>query len=325
MVKKLLLLFLICLFVKSVNAQSFGLTYNFAMVTTTSGAVDPTPSPTAIGVSTNSWTAVGTSTNASSSAYFSYTNWGTGATHSNNVTFTGSIDPGKYYEVTITPQQGYSVTLTSMSFGASRSGTGVRNWAVRTDRDSYTANVAATYTPLNSAASTTVVTIQGGDTFFWFDDANSSSGPAAGSAANNMCGANFSGPNFTNQANPYTIRIYAWNAEASGGTFRVGTLTINGVATFSTAGLVNISHDLGAQFKLYPNPNNEGVVYLEPKTADKGSIEIVNLIGTVVAREEKEIGNARIKIDVSVLPVGTYFVKYNYNNISHTEKLIITK
>jgi hypothetical protein len=325
MVKKLLSLFIICFIVKLGNAQSFGLKYTFAAVTSSSGPVDPTPTPTVVGVSTNSWTAVGTGTNSSGAAYFSFTGWGTGATNSVNTTFTGSIDPTKYYEVTITPQSGYSVTLNNMTFGASRSGTGIRNFAVRTNRDSYAANVAATYTPLNSAASTTVITIQGGDTFFWFDDANSTSGPAAGSVANNLCGANFSGANFTNQSTPYTIRIYAWNSEAAGGTFRIDSLMINGVATFSTAGFTNISHDLNASFKLYPNPSNNGIVYVESKSADKGTIEIVNLLGEVIAREDVENNYSSVKLDVSTLSEGTYFVRYRNGNKFVTEKLIITK
>ncbi|MDZ4663509.1 MAG: T9SS type A sorting domain-containing protein [Bacteroidota bacterium] len=325
MVKKLLSLFIICFIVKSVNAQNFSLKYTFAAVTNSSGPVDPTPTPTVVGVSTNSWTAVGTGTNSTGAGYFSYTGWGTGATNSVNTTFTGSIDPAKYYEVTITPQAGYSVTLNNMTFGASRSATGIRNFAVRTNKDSYAANVAATYTPLNSAASTTVITIQGGDTFFWFDDANSTSGPAAGSAANNLCGANFSGPNFTSQSSPYTLRIYAWNSEAAGGTFRIDSSSINGVATFSTAGFGNISHDLNASFKLYPNPTHNGLVYIESKNANKGTIEIVNLLGKVIALEEIESNYSTVKLDVSTLAEGTYFVRYRNGDKIITEKLIIAK
>lgn len=325
MVKKLLSIFIVCFIVKTGNSQNFALSYPFSAVTNSSGPVDPTTSPNAAGITTSSWTAVGTGTNSSGAGYFSFTQWGTGATSSNNVTFTGSIDPGKYYEVTLTPQAGYSVSLNSMSFGASRSGTGIRHFAVRTNRDGYTANVAATYTPLNSAASTTVIQIQGGDTFFWFDDANNTGSGAAGSVYNNICGANFSGPNFSNQTTPYTIRIYAWNAEASGGTFRIDTLLINGVATFSTAGLGTVSHDLNASFKLYPNPNSNGILYIEPKNADKGSIEIVNILGSVVAREEKESGTSKVKLDISSLTGGTYFVRYKSGEKMVTEKLLITK
>jgi hypothetical protein len=325
MVKKLLSLFLVCFIVKSGGAQNFVLAYSFSAVTNSSGVIDPTPAPIAPGIVSGSWTAVGTSSNASGAGYFSFTNWGTGATSSNNAVFTGSLDPGKYYELTLTPQAGYSVTLSSLEFGASRSGTGIRHFSVRTDRDSYAANVAATYTPLNSAASTTVITIQGGDTFFWFDDVNSSSGPAAGAATNNSCAVNFSGANFTNQTNPFTLRVYAWNSESTGGTFRIDQAHVIGAATFSTAGFGTITHDLNASFKLYPNPCVNGIVHVELKNADKGSVEVLNILGSVIASEEKENGLSDVKLDLSALNAGTYFVRYKTGNKMITEKLIIAK
>ena len=133
------------------------------------------------------------------------------------------------------------------------------------------------------------------------------------------------GPSFSNQTSPFTLRIYAWDAEATGGTFRVDTLMINGVATFSTAGFGNISHDLNASFKLYPNPNTNGVVYIESKNANKGSIEIINFMGKVIAREGIESNYSTVKLDVSTLTEGTYFVRYRNGDKVITEKLIITK
>lgn len=325
MVKKLLSVFILCIIVKSEVAQNFSLAYSFSAMTNSCGTIDPTPTATLPSISSGSWIAVGTSTNASGAGYFSFTQWGTGATNSNNAVFTGSLDPSKYYEITVTPQTGYSITLSSLSFGASRSGTGIRHFAVRSDRDSYTTNAPATYTPLNSAASTTVIQVQGGDTFFWFDDANSSSGPAAGAATNNSCSANFSGPNFTNQSNPFTLRVYAWDAEATGGTFRIDLAFVQGVATFSAAGISSISHDLNASFKIYPNPNNSGVLYVESSNAVKGTIEVLNVLGSVISREEVENGISKTLVDVNSFDNGTYFVRYKTGDKIVTEKLIITK
>ena len=84
-----------------------------------------------------------------------------------------------------------------------------------------------------------------------------------------------------------------------------------------------MSHDLNASFKLYPNPSNNGVVFVEPKNAEKGSIEVINILGDVVAREEQT--SATVKLDLGVLPTGTYFVKYRSGNAIRSEKLIITK
>jgi hypothetical protein len=103
------------------------------------------------------------------------------------------------------------------------------------------------------------------------------------------------------------------------------SVQINGVATFSTAGFGAISHDLNTSFKFYPNPNTNGILYIEPKTLDKGSVEIINILGSVVAHEEKENGIAKVKIDLSALNEGTYFVRYRTVDKMITEKLIITK
>ncbi|MCE3259907.1 MAG: hypothetical protein K0S12_1548, partial [Bacteroidetes bacterium] len=205
MIKKLLFLALTGLLAKSADSQNFSLYYPFSSVTATTGPVDPTPTPTAAGVTSGAWTAVGTSTNASGSGYFSFSLWGTGATNGNNTTFTGSIDPGKYYEITLTPQTNYGVSLTNMSFGTSRSGTGVRHWAVRTNKDAYTSNIAATYTALNAAASASapVISVIANNVFQWNDDALNTGSGAVAFATNNNSNVNFSGANYSLQTTPY--------------------------------------------------------------------------------------------------------------------------
>jgi len=328
MIKKLLSIALLALGVNTISAQSFSLYYPYSAVTTTTGPVDPTTPPTATGITSGSWTAVGTSTNASGGGYFSFSNWGTGATNGNNTTFTGSIDPGKYYELTITPQVSYAVSLTNMSFGVSRSSTGIRHFAVRTNKSNYSNNVAATYTALNAAASASVVpvTVTGGDTFLWADDAQNTGSGATAFASNNICNVNFSGPNYSNQASPYIIRIYAWNAEAAGGTFRVDTLVLNGSATFSIGvGLPTITHDINAKIKLYPNPSNEGFVTVDVPSSNYSKIEVVNILGAVVASQNNTLAEEKVRLDLATLPVGTYFVKVSLGEKSYTEKLIISK
>src|ERR1051326_2718625 len=62
------------------NAQAFTGTYTFASVTTTSGTTDPTPPPTATGLTFGSFTAVGPhSPNPNANGRFSFVNWPTGA------------------------------------------------------------------------------------------------------------------------------------------------------------------------------------------------------------------------------------------------------
>lgn len=328
MIKKLLASFiLITGFTKSFS-QSFSFYYPFSSVSATTGAIDPTPTNTFTGINSGSWTAVGTSTAASGPGYFSFSMWGLGATNGNNTTFTGSIDPGKYYEITLTPQQSYAVTLNNMSFGASRSSTGVRHFAVRTNKDGFANNVAATYTALNAAASSSIVpvTIENGNTFLWTNDALNTGSGAAAFATNNICNVNFSGPNYANQASPFIIRVYAWDAEATGGTFRVDTLVLNGTATYSLGvGLNKITHDITAKIKLYPNPANGGFVTIDAASSDYSKIEVINVLGAVVASHNNALAEEKIKLNLATLPEGTYFVKVTNGNNYYIEKLIVTK
>jgi len=326
MIKKLLSIGLFVAGVNAVNAQSFSLYYPFSAVQGTAAliTVDPTTPPTATGITSGSFTAVGTGTGSTTNGVFSFVGWATGATNANNTTFTGALDLNKYYQITLTPQPNYVITLNSMSFGSTRSGTGVRNWAIRTNKDSYAANIAASYTPQSVAATNSPIpiSIQGGNTFFWNDDAVSG---AAAFATYNMCGVTFPA-NCANQFTPFNIRMYGWNAEAGTGTFRIDTLTINGVATMSLGvGLPTISHDINAKIKLYPNPSTDGVVVVEPATTDYSKIEVVNILGAVVASQNNATTEEKVKLDLTTLPVGTYFVKITSGNKVYTEKLIIAK
>ncbi len=325
MIKKLLSIALLALGAGSINAQSFSLYYPFSAVQGTAAliTVDPTTPPTATGITSGSWTAVGTGTGSTTNSVFSFVGWGTGATNGNNSTFTGALDPNKYYDLLLTPQSNYMITLTSMSFGATRSGTGVRNWAVRTNKDAYTANMAATYTPQSAAASNTPqpISIQGGNTFFWNDDAVTGS---AAFATYNMCGVTFNAAN-ANQTTPFHIRMYAWNAEGTGGTFRIDTATVFGTATFSlNVGLPTITHDLNAKIKLYPNPSTDGFVVMEA-TTEYTKIEVVNILGAVVASQSNAAAEEKIQLNLATLPTGTYFVKITSGDKTYTEKLIIAK
>lgn len=335
MVKKLLSLIFVASLVKTATAQNFSLSYQFSSVlsgSATTGPVDPTPTPTAAGVTSGSWTTVGTGTTSSGNAYFSFTGWGTGSAPGGTLapsSFTGAIDLGKYYELTLSSQPNYMITLTNMSFGASRSGTGVRNWAVRTNKDNYTANIAATYTALNAAAtasSAPLITIDGSNVFLWKDDAYSTSVSGAGFANNNICNVNFSGPNYTDQAGSYIIRVYAWNAEGTGGTFRMDSTVINGIATFSIGvGLNKVSHDLNAKIKLYPNPSSGEQAFIEALQTNVSAIELYDITGSLITKQNVAMNEEKVRIDLKNLPTGQYFVKIISAEGIHTEKLIISK
>ena len=76
-------------------AQAFTGTYDFAGVTTTSGLIDPTPVPTATGITFGSFSATNpVATNPGAAGRFVFDNQPLGATHNNNVyaDLTGSVD-----------------------------------------------------------------------------------------------------------------------------------------------------------------------------------------------------------------------------------------
>lgn len=300
----------------SVFSQAFNALYPFSMVTNSTGATDPTPSPTATGVSFSAFTAVGLSPNSSAGGRFSFTSWGSGqATDGVDTysTMTGAIDLTKYYEVIITPTVGYGVTLTQITFDVRRSGTGIRNYAVRSSADSYGSNLPA------SVGTNTNLSVVGSNIFFWNFDNASTTVDQKGSTIT------LSGGSFTNFLNPLNFRFYAWNAEGNGGTFSIDTVRFIGTATLG-AGIGEISHALNTAFKLYPNPSNDGLVYLEPKNINYFKVEVINVLGTVVASENKEAANTdKIKLNLNTLPAGTYFVKISSANKVYTERLFISK
>lgn len=329
MIKKLLVIASVSLCLNSVaQTTPFSLLYHFPAVTPSTGVVDPSPTPTAVGVTSGSFTAVGTGSTPSTSNVFSFNGWGTGSAPGGTTapsSFTGVIDLGKYYEIVLTPQMSYGVNLTNMSFGAFRSGTGVRNWAVRTNKDGYGANASATYTPLGAASSHSVpvISVTGGNIFLWNDDNLTTGAPSF--ATNNICRVSFSGSNFVNQVTPYNIRVYAWNAEAGTGTFRIDTVVFEGTATFSLGvGFNKVSHDLNAKIQLYPNPAVNGVANIKITDATATKVELINTLGSIIS--SRVIGKENdLQLDLTTLPVGTYFVRVETLQGVKTEKLIISK
>jgi hypothetical protein len=300
----------------NVFSQAFLASYGFGAVTSTSGVNDPTPPPTITGLTCGAFSANGVGTNPSAGARFSFDTWGTGATTGIDTysTMTGSLSVNKFYSVTFTPQTNYCITFTSMQYDVRRSGTGVRNWALRSNDDGYTANITCSVAPTQTNCS-----IVGSNIMFWNFDATSTTTDQKG------CSFLFSGSGFTNIVVPRTLHFYAWNAEGNTGTFSIDSVRINGSATICS-GIGEITHDLNAGFKFYPNPTNDGILYLEPKTNNAIKIEVLNILGSVVARENKTVSaNEKVVLDLNTLPGGTYFVRITEGNKVSTEKFFISK
>lgn len=204
----------------ALHAQStpFTATYDFASVTASSGTTDPTSVPTASNLVFSSFTAVGASANPNASGRFSFTDWTLGGVASNNTysSHTGSLNTGEYYSVTITPNSGYLLSLTDLTFTVQRSGTGIRTYAVRSDAgsDNFSTNLPGSIT------SNTNLSVQSGNIFYWNFDATTTA--QTGSTVSLSAAA------FQNKATSITLRFYGWNAEAAGGTFSIDNVVING-------------------------------------------------------------------------------------------------
>lgn len=301
-------------------SQSFTAMYDFSSVVggtvANTGTVDPTPPPTVTGITFGSFMAFGTPTNTSASGVFAFSAWDVGVAGGNDVysTYTAAINAGKYYEVSVTPNA-TSVTLNSITFNMSRSSTGPRTWVVRSNKDSYAANLPA------SVSGNTNINVQATNVFFWALDSYTVSGGKQEAGGT----INLSGPNFTNQTTPYTFRWYAYNAESNAGTFRIDTVRFNGTVG-GTSGLAEYSQDLNSTIKIYPNPSNDGVIYLDTKKINYSKIEVVNILGSVITIENKSATpNEKIKLDLNTLPSGTYFVRVTSGSKVYTERFFIAK
>jgi hypothetical protein len=301
-------------------SQSFTAMYDFGSVfsgTANTGTMDPTPPPTVTGITFGAFTSVGTGTATQANGVFAFNGWDATISNANDAyaTYTGAINPAKYYEVTLTPNSS-TVTLNSITFNMSRSSTGPRNWAVRSNKDSYAANIAASVVGTN-----TNINVQTGNVFFWAMDSYTVSGGKQEVGSTITLG----GPNFTNQTTPFTFRLYAWNAEGTSGTFRVDTVRFNGIVG-GASGINEFTQDINSAIKIYPNPSNDGFVYLDTKKVNYSKIEVISILGTTVLTENKEATRTeKVKLDLNALPAGTYFVRVTSGDKVYTERFFITK
>ena len=305
-------------------AQSFTGVYSFSAVTSGSastGYTDPTPVPTATGLTFGSFTAVGTGTatgtNPGANGRFVFDNWPTGSLTGTVSTdtyslMTGALNVNEYYNITLTPSVGYDITLTSITFGARRSGAGIRNYAVRSSADAYTANLPA------SVGTNTNISVVGTNEFFWNFDATSTSSDQTGSTIT------LSGPSFSNLTSPISFRFYGWNSEVSGGNFSIDNVNINGTASITT-GVGKLSFDLNSNLNVYPVPSHDGILFIESKNAqDLTKIEVLDVLGNVVLSSSSK-NESKVKLNLADMPNGNYFVRLQSGSSVTTKKIVVLK
>lgn len=298
-----------------IDSQTILSSYGFSGIANGTGTIDPTPLNSAAGLTTTAFSANGVSSNPNASGRFSFINWPLGATNGvdSYTTFTGVLTPTAYYEVSLIPLPSYTLNLSSISFFVRRSSTGIRNYAVRSNVDDYQNNLPA------SVGSNTKISVINPDVFFWNFDATSTSSDQKGSTIN------LSAPSYTNCVDTLTFRFYAWNAEATGGTFSIDSVVFFGSATNSITpeppidvSIEKQKSNLENSFKIYPNPMSEGVLNFE-SSSKLTKLQLVDVLGKVIFEKTDFVSEETTKIQFFNLSLGTYYFKV------YSEKEIVVK
>lgn len=192
------------IFHTALRGQNFTALYTFSgVVSGTGGKTDPTPVPVSTGVTFGSFRAVGNQgANPNATGRFSFQGW----------PLTPTINLTQYFEVIITPQTNYSLSLDTMTFTMQRSGTGITQFSVRSSTDNYSTNLPASFAG-------TELTVDTANVFKVVSTATTTA------IAN--CKVSL---NLVNSTSPDTIRFYGWGASASGGTFSLNRVQFTGAA-----------------------------------------------------------------------------------------------
>jgi predicted extracellular nuclease len=115
---------------------------------------------------------------------------------------TGALDMTDYYSLTIQPNCGLEMTLTSLTLDERRSNKGIRNWSIRSSLDDFATDLKTFNVPDNTKLrNDQTITLNA---------------------------------SFTNLTTPVEFRIYGFNAEAGTGTWRIDNVYINGNITDRT-------------------------------------------------------------------------------------------
>lgn len=317
MIKKLVF-FLLTIFKFYLPAQLLG-SYGFSAVTPATGTIDPTAPPLAIGLTFGPFTAVGTSSNPSASQHFSFSDWPLGAIDANDSlsSMTGNLDTGTYYQVDLIPVFGYSLNLSAINFIMRRSGTGIRNYAVRSSMDAYSNNLPA------SVSSNTKISVIAPNVFLWNYDAAPNTSDQKGSAIT------LAGPSFSNITNVLSFRFYSWNAEQNSGTFSIDSVVFIGRAfnepdAPNTTTLSELKNEKVNQVLIYPNPLSLPQLHLDSEEAIK-QVDLVSPEGRILWSQCFDPPEKTLNCLLPELEKGLYGLKMQMLNGSVSTRLLIIK
>lgn len=214
-------------------------------------------------------------------------------------TTTGTTpDLGKYFQVTLTPTSGTTLSVSSITFKSQRSGTGPRNYVVRSSVDSYAANLPASITPVNAE-----LTVQGTNEFFFVNDgtAGQAGSKVTPSTINNVTGA-------------VTFRFYFYTAEAAGGTFSVDDVIISGATNSATLAVTDLSKVKGS-FVKNTFVKNEGITF----GAQAKDVKVYNMFGQIVKTASVKENET---LNISELAKGNYIVTGMVDNQPVSQKIL---
>ena len=130
------------------------------------------------------------------------TSAGSGAFSARSWTTDSTIDLADYYRFSITPNDGFQLDLTSLELDERRSGTGIRRWSVRSNRDNFASDLSPS--PFSVPDNTATRTEQR---------------------------ISLSGADFSRLSAEVEFRIYGYQAERSTGTWRIDNVRLAGQIT----------------------------------------------------------------------------------------------
>ncbi len=123
---------------------------------------------------------------------FSARSWTTGS----------SIDPNDYFTFSITPETGYSMTLSSLVLDDQRSGTGVQAWSVRSSLNGFAANLSTFAVPNTTLMQNQTTLLSGA---------------------------------YSALPSALEFRIYGYSSSGSSGTWKIDNLRVEGSASAITS------------------------------------------------------------------------------------------
>jgi len=285
--KKIYSLLATVLVAAGISAQAFTATYEFA----------GTP-PTSVGVVAGTGSTNVAAGNFSATVY-SPTGTANRYAHSGATTST-TPNLNQYFSVTITPNAGVNLSISSVGFRTQRSGTGPRSYIVRSSADSYATNLPASIVPANSELEVIAT-----DVFHFVNDCSSCSGQNGNTATTSI----------SDVTTPVTFRFYFFDSESTGGTFSVDDVVITGSAT---SGSLSVSENFTAKLSNFIKntlvKNNE-IVF----GSDVKDIKVYTLSGAVVKTGSVKNGST---LNVAELAKGNYIVTGIVNNEPVSQKIL---